>query len=113
MQDDETQIERPETGIRILLSLLLLLVAEVVRIALGITVFFAVAWTLVTKRPPSERVRDFANRTLSYQYRLYRYLTYNDPARPFPFSDFPPQSSPQVRGKREAQRKARSLLCWA
>ena len=98
MQDDETQIERQETGIRILLSLLFLLIAEVVRIALGITVFFALAWTLVTKRTPSERVRHFANRTLSYQYRLYRYLTYNAPERPFPFSDFPPAVEPAGRG---------------
>jgi Domain of unknown function (DUF4389) len=98
MQGDEAQIERKETGIRILLSLLFLLIAEVVRIALGVTVFFALAWTLVTKRPPSERVRHFANRTLSYQYRLYRYLTYNDPARPFPFSDFPPAVEPPGQG---------------
>jgi hypothetical protein len=98
MQDDEAQIERQETGIRILLSLLFLLIAEIVRIALGVTVFFALAWTLVTKRPPSERVRDFANCTLSYQYRLYRYLTYTDSARPFPFSDFPPAVEPPGQG---------------
>jgi hypothetical protein len=49
MHDEETQIERQETGIRILLSLLFLLIAEIVRIALGVTVFFALAWTLVTK----------------------------------------------------------------
>jgi hypothetical protein len=94
MQDDETQIERQETGIPILLSLLFLLIAEIVRIALGVTVFFALAWTLVTKCPPSERVRHFANRTLSYQYRLLRSLTYNNPPRPFPFSDFPPEVEP-------------------
>ncbi len=56
--------------------------------------FFALAWTLVTKRPPSERLRHFANRTLSYQYRLFRYLTYNNSERPFPFSDFPPAVEP-------------------
>ncbi len=98
MQDDETQIERKETGIRILFSLLFLLIAEGVRIALGVTVFFALAWTLITKRPPNERVRHFANRTLSYQYCLYRYLTYTDPERPSPFSDFPPEVEPTGRG---------------
>ena len=94
MPEDESTIERKETGIRILLSLLLLLIAEAVRIVLGVTVFFALAWTLITKRPLSERVRRFANRTLSYQYRLFRYLTYNDPERPFPFADFPPEMEP-------------------
>ena len=103
MQDDKTQIERPETGIRILLSLLFLLIAEVVRIVLGVTIVFALAWTLITKRPPSERVRDFANRTLSYQYRLYRYLTYTDPDRPFPFSDFPPEIEPLGPIQRDAE----------
>lgn len=36
MQGDETPSERKETGIRMLLSLLFLLIAEVVRIVLGV-----------------------------------------------------------------------------
>jgi len=84
MQGDETQSACTETGIRILLSLLFLLIAEMVRTVLVVTIVFEVVWTLITKQPPNERVRRFANRALSYQYRLFRYLTYNDFARPFP-----------------------------
>jgi hypothetical protein len=54
---------------------------------------------LVTTRPPSERVRRFANRVLSYLYHIVRYLTYNEPELPFPFSDFPPQLEPIGQGE--------------
>lgn len=55
-------------------------------------------FALVTTRPPSERVRRFANRVLSYLYHIVRYLTYNEPELPFPFSDFPPELEPIGQG---------------
>src|SRR5262245_45566139 len=94
IMQDEQPIERTDTGIRILLSILFLLIAEVLRIVLGVTTAFCLAWTLATKRPPRERVRHFANRVLSYQYRLSRYLTYNEATQPFPFADFPAELEP-------------------
>lgn len=96
MQNDETPIERKETGIRILLSLLFGVIAHVVGTVLGVVVLFELGFVLITKRPPSERVRLFANRTLSYLYHVVRYLTYNAPEPPFPFSDFPPELEPSA-----------------
>lgn len=96
MESEETPIERKETGIRVALSVLFWVILEVVKTALGILVLFQLIYTLITQKPPSDRVRNFANRALSYQYRLLRYLTYNEPGRPFPFSDFPPEVEPSV-----------------
>ncbi|MGE0681420.1 MAG: DUF4389 domain-containing protein [Candidatus Binatia bacterium] len=86
---NDSYIDRKDTGIRILLSAIFLLIAEVTKTVLVLLTLFALGWTLITKRPPSEQVRRFANRVVSYQYHLFRYLTYNEKMRPFPFSDFP------------------------
>ena len=96
MQVEEIQIERKETTIRILLSLFFWVIMEVVKTVLGILVFFELLFALINKRAPSNQVRRFANRALSYHYRILRYLTYNELNRPFPFSDFPPQVEPPV-----------------
>jgi hypothetical protein len=97
MQVDEIQIERKETAIRILISVLFWVILEVLKGVLGVLVLFELAFALITKRPPSDRVRQFANRTLSYHYRILRYLTYNEPDWPFPFSEFPPPVEPSAQ----------------
>lgn len=90
MPVEEIQIERKETAVRVLVTLLFVVIAEVVvEVILGVVILFDLAYTLITKQLPPERVRRFANRTISYLYRILRYLTYNDTERPFPFSDFP------------------------
>ncbi|MBI3301035.1 MAG: DUF4389 domain-containing protein [Deltaproteobacteria bacterium] len=113
MQEDATPIERKETGVRILLSLLFGVIAHVVGTVLGVVVLFELAFALITKRPPSERVTHFANRTLSYLYRVVRYLTYNEPEPPFPFSDFPAAMEPSARldeGRATAKAEAQERL---
>ena len=51
---------------------------------------------------PSARLREFANAVIAYQYRLLRYVTYNESTVPFPFSQFPqvlePTGSPHEAG---------------
>jgi hypothetical protein len=94
MQNGDTAIERKETGIRILFTILFLLIAEVIRIILGLVTLFSLVYALITKRPPGERVRLFANRTVSYLYHIWRYVTYNAPEPPFPFADFPAEVEP-------------------
>lgn len=88
-EHDEEEVERGDTGIRIALTVLFALIATVLEGALSLIVVFSLLWTLITKRPPSPRLRDFANRIISYYYRIGRYLTYNESRVPFPFSDFP------------------------
>lgn len=85
----EDEVDRGETGIRILLTLLFALIATVIESVIGVIVIFELLWTLLTKQAPSPRVREFANRIISYYYRIGRYLTYNESRVPFPFSDFP------------------------
>ncbi len=87
---DDGEIERGETGIRILLTLLFVMVAAAIEAVLAVVVVFELAWTLITRQPPNDWVRDLANRVIAYYYRIGRYLTYNDSHVPFPFSPFPP-----------------------
>lgn len=87
--DLSNEVDRVDTGIRILLTLLFALAATVIESLIGVIVVFELLWTLLTKQAPSPRVREFANRIISYYYRIGRYLTYNESRVPFPFSDFP------------------------
>lgn len=89
-----TEIERKDTGIRLLFTLLFVVILHAVEAVLAVTVLFSLAVALITKRPPGERVRSFANRTSSYLYRIVRYLTYNEHQAPFPFADFPQEVEP-------------------
>jgi hypothetical protein len=85
----ESEIDRKDTGIRILLTILFVLIGGVVESVLGLIVLFALLWALITKQPPGVGVRALANRIIAYYYRIGRYLTYNESLVPFPFSDFP------------------------
>ena len=87
--EEDERIPRLETGLRILLSLLFVLVGSILEMVLGVIVIFQLLVALVTQQASSLRVRAFANRIVSYYYKLGRYLTYNESRVPFPFSDFP------------------------
>jgi hypothetical protein len=93
---DDDFVPRRETGIRIGLTILFALIAGVVETVLVVIVLFELLSALVTERVPNTRVRDFANRIVSYYYRLGRYLTYNESRVPFPFSDFPGPVEPDA-----------------
>lgn len=83
------EIERGDTGVRILLTLLFAVVGSVLEAVLTVIVLFELLWTLVTRETPHDGLRDLANRIVSYYYRIGRYLTYNDARPPFPFAPFP------------------------
>lgn len=89
MIDGEEEIERSDTLIRIVLSLLFVLILGVVEMVLGVLVAFSLLYTLLTRNVPGAPVRAFSNRVVAYAYRIYRYLVYNEPEVPFPFSEFP------------------------
>ncbi len=86
---DEYEIDRKDTGIRILLAILFILISYVIDMIVGLIVVFGLVWALITKQAPALRVRSLANRIITYSYRIGRYLTYNEARVPFPFSDFP------------------------
>ena len=95
MPSDNMPIDRKETVVRILLTLLFVVIVErIIEAILAVIILFELAYALITRRPPGERVRRFANRTLSYLYRITRFLTYNEPEPPFPFADFPSEVEP-------------------
>ena len=89
MENEDQEIERGETAIRALYTLLFIIITRVVETVLLVVILFELVYTLITQSPPSKGVRGFANRTLSYFYRIGRYLTYNDTQPPFPFTDLP------------------------
>ena len=88
-EDTYHEVDRADTGIRIALTLLFVLIAAMIESVLSVIVVFELLFTLVTKQAPSPRVRELANRIVAYYYRIGRYLTYNESRLPFPFTDFP------------------------
>lgn len=89
-----SEIDRAATGIRILLTLVFAIVSRLVEVLLTVIVLFDLAFTLITKQPPSRKLREFANQVCTYFYRITRYLTYNEAEPPFPFTDFPDAFEP-------------------
>ncbi len=104
--EEDERIPRGETGYRILLSLLFVLIGSVLETVLAVIVIFQLIVALSTQRPPSLRVREFANRILSYYYKLGRYVTYNESRVPFPFTDFPEAIEADAWNPHETESKA-------
>lgn len=94
IESDEPVIDRFDTFLRMVYTLLFFVVNEVLGSVVGLVVVFELVYSLVTQRAPSLRVREFANRIVAYGYRLERWVTHNEPDIPFPFSDFPDTVEP-------------------
>ena len=69
----ELDLDRRDTGIRILLTLLFTIVVSVLDTLLGVLVGFSLLWALITRTPPNPRLRALANRIISYEYRIHRH----------------------------------------
>lgn len=91
-----TSIPRGETGKRILLTVLFVLVVRVLEAVLGVLVLFQLAYALITGRAPDAHVTGFADRVLRYCWHVGQYLTHNTDALPFPFGAFP--AAPDAAG---------------
>ncbi len=115
MEPNHTELDRADTGIRILYSVLFVIINNLLTGAIGIIVVFELGFSLITKRPPPTRVRRVANSVISYSYRLQRWLTHTEARLPFPFSDLPedihaiewPYSAEPNLGDPELERVAR------
>ncbi len=57
----EIHIDPRDTGIRILLTLLFMVVASVLNTLVGVLVAFSLLWALITRQPPHPRLRSLAN----------------------------------------------------
>ncbi len=104
---DEEKIDRIETGYRIGLTILFWIIARIADAVIGLIVVFSLAIAFITQRPPSSRIRAFANRVVTYHYKLCRYLVYCDVDAPFPFRDFPSVLEPD--GWRSDVRESENL----
>jgi hypothetical protein len=86
--DEAIVIDRSTTGKKFLFTVFFVVVVRLVEAVLAFVVFYELAYTLITKRPPNNRVTRFAQRILCYGLDIGQYLTYNKNQRPFPFDDF-------------------------
>lgn len=102
-------VPRRDTLLRVLLSLLFVVIAGIVETLLAVIVVFELAVALVTERPPSTRVRELANRIVSYYYRIGRYLTYNESRIPFPFDELPEPVEPDAFRADDSEARALGL----
>ncbi len=79
---------RKQIAVRLLYTLFFLLVLEILKFLVQITVVFQYVYLLVAQTY-SRPLKDFSNRLAAYAYRVMRYTTLNEHERPFPFGDFP------------------------
>ncbi|MCU0574847.1 MAG: DUF4389 domain-containing protein [Syntrophobacteraceae bacterium] len=87
---------RGQIGIRFLFSLLFLIVFEILKLVVQVTVVFQFVYLLIT-RTYSEPLRAFSNKVATYAYKIVRYTTLNDNTRPFPMTEFPQEMEPPAR----------------
>lgn len=81
-------LSRKNIAIRCLYTLFFLIVFELIKIILQFAVFFQFVYLFITRKY-SKPAREFSNRLSTYAYKVMRYATLNDNARPFPFDAFP------------------------
>ena len=88
-EDERVELDRGETGRRILYTLVLYVFSNIAQGVLTVLILFQLGFALITQRAPGSEISRFASQTLSYLVRIGRFMTYNDATPPFPFSEFP------------------------
>jgi hypothetical protein len=84
----ESKVSRKQIAIRLLYTFLYLIIFELLKVVVQVTVLFQFIYLLVT-REYSEPLKNFSNKVATYAYKLIRYMTLNENERPFPLRDFP------------------------
>jgi hypothetical protein len=79
---------RKKIAIRFLFTIFFVILLEILKITLQLTVLFQYVHLFITT-DYNDPVRRFSNKLIVYAYRIMRYITLTENARPFPFSDFP------------------------
>ena len=85
--------DRGKIAIRLLYTILYLVIFEAIKTLVHVSVLIQYVLALITRKP-AEPLRRFGNRLSAYAYRVLRFMTLNENARPFPFADFPPELDP-------------------
>jgi hypothetical protein len=84
-------LSRKKLGIRLLYTVFFLIVFEILKIIVQVTVLFQYVYLFITKTY-SNPVRRFSNKVSFYAYRVMRYVTLNENTLPFPFANFPEET---------------------
>ncbi len=93
--NDQTQAapSRSQIALRLLFTIFFLPVYGLCNALVVLTTAFQFVLLFIALKH-SEPVRVFANRVVSYAYRVWRYVSLNDSSRPFPFAEFPADLEP-------------------
>ena len=81
-------IPRKKIAIRLLYTVFFLIVFEILKIIIQVSVLFQYVYLLISKKY-SNPVRNFTNKVSVCAYRVLRYVTLNENDKPYPFHDFP------------------------
>lgn len=81
-------LPRKKIAIRLLYTLLFLVIFEVLKVIVQLSVLFQYIYLFIVKEH-NEPVRRFSNKVSIFIYRVIRYVTLNENTRPYPFSEFP------------------------
>jgi hypothetical protein len=84
---------RSQIAIRLLLTILFIPIYGICNALVVLTTLFQFILLFITQKH-SEPVRAFANRVVSYAYRIWRYVSLNSSQKPFPFAEFPADIEP-------------------
>lgn len=99
---EEIKTPRIQIVFRLLLTILYLVIFEVLKVTVQVTVLCQYVYLLITQKH-NEPLRGFSNKVATYAYKILRYVTLNSSYRPFPFNDFPAEmekaEEPVVFGK--------------
>lgn len=79
---------RKKIAVRLLYTILFLIVFEIVKIIIQVSVIFQYVYLLISKTS-NNPIRNFSNKVSVYAYRVLRYVTLNENEKPFPFNNFP------------------------
>lgn len=85
---DSKTFPRKKIAIRLLYTILFLIIFEILKIIIQISVLFQYVYLLIAKTY-SDPVRNFTNKVSIYAYKVLRYVTLNENKKPYPFQDFP------------------------
>ncbi|MBW2555397.1 MAG: DUF4389 domain-containing protein [Deltaproteobacteria bacterium] len=79
---------RKKIAVRLLYTILFLIVFEIVKIIIQVSVIFQYVYLLISKTS-NNPIRNFSNKVSVYAYRVLRYVTLKKKKKPFPFNNFP------------------------
>ena len=88
-----TVVSRKNIAIRLLYTIFFLIVFEILKTIIQVTVLFQYIYLFITTSY-SRPVKGFSDRVTVYAYKVLRYITLNENTRPFPFADFPKEMDP-------------------